>query len=238
MSQGPRLDRPGTMVIGAVLAVAITIGATACSRPTGAAVAVSATATATATAVHRSSPPVPRSASRPQGSSTSRPVPSSTSRPVVEAVPLARSTPVHVRIAAIGVDSGLMDLGLRADGSLEVPPSGFPAGWYTGGPTPGELGPAIIAGHIDWKGPGVFYHLHNLKPGDQVTVTRADGSQPAFRVTRVAQFPKDQFPTKLVYGNIDHAGLRLITCGGSFNSQTGHYEDNIVVFADLIATTR
>ena len=224
-------------MIGAALAVAITIGATACSRSTGAAVAVSATATATA-AVHPSSPPVPRSASPPERSSTSRPVPSSTSRPVVEAVPLARSTPVHVGIAAIGVDSGLMDLGLRADGSLEVPPSGFPAGWYTGGPTPGELGPAIIAGHIDWKGPGVFYNLHNLKPGDQVTVTRADGSQPVFRVTRVAQFPKDQFPTKLVYGNIDHAGLRLITCGGSFNSQTGHYEGNIVVFADLIATTR
>jgi sortase (surface protein transpeptidase) len=130
-----------------------------------------------------------------------------------------------------------MDLGLGADGSLDVPPSGFPAGWYTGGPTPGELGPAVIAGHIDFNGPGVFYHLHNLKPGDKITVTRADGSQPAFRVTRVAKFPKNQFPTKLVYGNIDHPGLRLITCGGTFNSQTGHYQDNIVVFADLIATT-
>jgi Sortase domain len=207
------------MVIVAALFATITIGATACSSSTRAAVAPSASAP-----------------SRVQPSS--RPVPSSTSGPVVEAGPLARSTPLRLRIAAIGVDSGLMDLGLRADGSLEVPPSGFPAGWYTGGPTPGELGPAIIAGHIDWNGPGVFYNLHNLKPGDQVTVTRADGSQPAFRVTRVAQFPKDQFPTKLVYGNIDHAGLRLITCGGSFNSQTGHYEDNIVAFADLIAPTR
>jgi sortase (surface protein transpeptidase) len=143
-----------------------------------------------------------------------------------------------VQIPAIGVDSGLMGLGLQADGSLQVPPSGFPAGWYTGGPTPGELGPAIIAGHIDWNGPGVFYNLHNLRPGDQVTVTRADGAVPVFQVTRVALFPKDQFPTKLVYGNIDHAGLRLITCGGSFNSQSGHYEDNVVVFADLIAPTR
>jgi hypothetical protein len=207
------------MVIVAALFATITIGATACSSSTRAAVAPSASAP-----------------SRVQPSS--RPVPSSTSGPVVEAGPLARSTPLRLRIAAIGVDSGLMDLGLRADGSLEVPPSGFPAGWYTGGPTPGELGPAIIAGHIDWNGPGVFYNLHNLKPGDQVTVTRADGSQPAFRVTRIAQFPKDQFPTKLVYGNIDHAGLRLITCGGSFNSQSGHYEDNIVVFADLIAPAR
>jgi len=151
---------------------------------------------------------------------------------------MARSVPVRLQIAAIGVDSTLMDLGLRADGTMEVPPSGFPAGWFTGAPTPGELGPAIIAGHIDWKGPGVFFELHNLKPGDRVIITRKDGSKPVFRVTRVAQFQKDQFPTTLVYGNIDHAGLRLITCGGSFNRATGHYEDNIVAFADLVAPAR
>ena len=157
---------------------------------------------------------------------------------VVKAAHLARSLPVRLQISAIGVDSTLMKLGLRADGSLEVPPGGFPAGWYTGGPTPGELGPAIIAGHIDMKGPGVFFRLRDMKPGDRVTVTRADGSKPVFRVTRVSQFPKDRFPTEVVFGNIDHAGLRVITCGGSFNSQTGHYEDNIVVFADLVASAR
>ena len=151
---------------------------------------------------------------------------------------LARSVPVRLQIDAIGVDTTLMALGLRKDGTMEVPPGGFPAGWYTGAPTPGEVGPAIVAGHIDWKGPGVFYHLADLKPGDQITVTRKDGSKPVFRVTRVAQFPKDQFPTTLVYGNLDHAALRLITCGGSFNSASGHYEDNIVAFADLIAPAR
>jgi sortase (surface protein transpeptidase) len=150
---------------------------------------------------------------------------------------LGRSTPVRLRIPDIGVDSRLMDLGLRADGSLQVPPSGFPAGWYTGGPTPGELGPAVVAGHVDWKGPGVFVNLHKLKPGELVVISRADGSQPTFRVSRVARYPKDQFPTALVYGDLDHAGLRLITCGGSFNSRTGHYEDNVVVFADLVTPT-
>jgi len=209
------------MEVAAALFATTTVGVTACSGQTGAVVAPSVSATSR---IQPSSRAVP--------SPTSRPVPRSPSRPAVEAAPLARSTPVRVRIAAIGVDSGLMDLGLRADGSLEVPPSGFPAGWYTGGPTPGELGPAIIAGHIDWNGPGVFYNLHKLKPGDQITVTRKDGSKPVFRVTRVAQFSKSQFPTTLVYGNIDHAGLRVITCGGSFKS--GSYVDNIVVFADLV----
>lgn len=142
---------------------------------------------------------------------------------------------MRLQIGAIGVDSTLMALGLRKDGTMEVPPGGFPAGWYTGAPTPGEMGPAIIAGHIDWKGPGVFYHLANLRIGDQITITRKDGSKPVFRVARVAKFSKDHFPTKLVYGNLDHAALRLITCGGSFNSASGHYEDNIVAFADLIS---
>jgi sortase (surface protein transpeptidase) len=133
------------------------------------------------------------------------------------------------------VDTDLMKLGLRANGSLEVPPRGFPAGWYTGMSSPGELGPAIIAGHVDMNGPGVFYRLHNLKPGDLITVTRADGSKPVFRVTKVAQFPKDKFPTQLVYGHVNRSVLRLVTCGGSFNSRTGHYEDNIIAFADLLA---
>jgi Sortase domain len=154
---------------------------------------------------------------------------------VVKAALLTRSVPVRLQIPAIGVDSKLMALGLRADGSMQVPPGGFPAGWYTGAPTPGEPGPAIIAGHVDWNGPGVFYDLHNLKPGDLVSVTRQDGSKPVFRVTQVEQFPKEHFPTTLVYGDIDHAGLRLITCGGSFNRQTGSYEDDIVAFADLVA---
>lgn len=148
--------------------------------------------------------------------------------------PMARSVPVRLVIPAIGVDSKLMELGLQADGTMEVPPAGFPAGWYTGAPTPGELGPAIIAGHVDWTGPGVFYDLHKLVAGNEVRVKRADGSTAVFRVTRVEEYRKAAFPTADVYGDIPYAGLRLITCGGSFNKGTGHYEDNIVAFAELV----
>ena len=152
----------------------------------------------------------------------------------VRAKPLARSVPVRLQIPAIGVDSTLMALGLRGDGTLEVPPAGFPAGWYTGAPTPVEVGPAVVAGHVDWTGPGVFYNLHKLVAGNEVLVTRADGSRAVFRVTRVQEYAKAAFPTAEVYGDIAYAGLRLITCGGSFNRQTGHYEDNIVAFAELV----
>lgn len=148
---------------------------------------------------------------------------------------MSPSAPVRIEIGAIGVDSDLMELGIAEDGTLEVPPAAFPAGWFTGGPTPGELGPAVIAGHIDWiTGPAVFHRLGSLAPGDDIRITRADGTVATFRTVRVGQFPKDAFPTELVYGDIDHAGLRLISCGGAFNRGTGHYEDNIVVFADLV----
>ena len=68
------------------------------------------------------------------------------------------SRPVRLQIPALGVDTGLLDLGLRDDGTLEVPPDGASVGWFTGGPSPGALGPAVIVGHVDWAGElGLFY---------------------------------------------------------------------------------
>jgi sortase (surface protein transpeptidase) len=128
-----------------------------------------------------------------------------------------------------------MRLGIKRDGSLQVPPSGFPAGWFAGGPTPGERGPAVLAGHVRWGGrAGVFARLSRLTPGDRIVVTRQDRSVAVFRVTRVRQYPKSVFPTAAVYGDLDHAALRLITCGG-LDQEAEKYRANVVVFADLVA---
>jgi sortase (surface protein transpeptidase) len=162
---------------------------------------------------------------------------SSIASPTARVAPLPRSTPLRVQIPAIGVDSPLMELGLRADGTMQVPPAAFPAGWYSGAPTPGELGPAILAGHVDWAGHlGVFSRLRELKPGDEVTVARQDDSAAVFRVVQVKEYPKSKFPTDVVYGDLDHPGLRLITCGGTLDRQAHSYDDNIVAFADLVGT--
>jgi sortase (surface protein transpeptidase) len=159
-------------------------------------------------------------------------------RPATVTTTAAASRPVRVSIPAIGVNSPLIGLGLQADGSLQVPPTGFPAGWFTGGPAPGALGPAVLAGHVDWAGsPGVFYRLRDVVAGDVITVARQNGSTVTFRVSRVAKYAKNAFPTKAVYGNLDHAGLRVITCGGAFDHRARSYVDNIVVFADLVTPT-
>lgn len=162
----------------------------------------------------------------------------STSVPTSQVVsdPVATTLrPDRLVVPAIGVDTDLVDLGLEPNGALQVPPGAFPAGWYSGSPVPGELGPAILAGHVDWDGaPGVFLRLHELAPGDRIDTVRSDGVTAVFRVTRVDRYAKAEFPTAAVYGNIDHPGIRLITCGGEFDTAARSYRDNTVVFADLV----
>jgi sortase (surface protein transpeptidase) len=142
------------------------------------------------------------------------------------------AAPVRVHVPAIGVDSELLRLGTDASGAL-VPPDDFArAGWFTGGTVPGDVGPAVVAGHVDSvDGPAVFSHLRDLAPGDEVLVDRADGTTARFTVTGVGQYPKDDFPTEAVYGPTPRAELRLITCGGDFDRSARSYEDNVVVFA-------
>lgn len=142
--------------------------------------------------------------------------------------------PASVQIPSIRAASTLVQLGTAADGTLEVPTDYAQAGWYDEGPAPGERGPAVIAGHVDSRsGPAVFYRLRELKAGDVVTVRQRDGDIVRFTVTRVEQYAKDAFPTARVYGPAAGPVLRLITCGGSFDRSTGHYRDNLVVYANL-----
>ena len=106
------------------------------------------------------------------------------------------------------------------------------AGWFTGSPPPGATGSAIIAGHINsYRGPGVFLRLDELRPGNRIYVRRSDQTTVTFRVTAVHRYLKNHFPTQTVYGATPDAELRLITCGGTFDSATGHYLSNIVVYA-------
>jgi sortase (surface protein transpeptidase) len=142
--------------------------------------------------------------------------------------------PVRLIIPAIRVRTRLVGLGLTAAGTLQAPRSPAVAGWYTGGPRPGAVGPAVIAGHIDsLTGPGVFFRLRLLRPGERVYVRRADGSLVVFKITSVRSYPKSKFPTEATYGPVPTAQLRLVTCGGTFDPATGSYLRNVIAYAIL-----
>ncbi|HEX3388368.1 MAG TPA: class F sortase [Streptosporangiaceae bacterium] len=148
------------------------------------------------------------------------------------AAPHSVARPVSLSIPLIGVHTRLITLGITRDGSLQVPPTTSVAGWFTGSPRPGAPGSAIIAGHINsYRGPGVFVRLDELRPGNRIYVRRSDGTRVVFRVTAVHRYLKDHFPTQTVYGATPDVELRLITCGGAFDSVTGHYLSNVVVYA-------
>ena len=147
---------------------------------------------------------------------------------------MPRSVPTHISITDIAVDTDLIQLGKNDDGTMQTPDSYEVAGWYKYSPTPGEIGPAIITGHVDnYRGAAVFFRLKELQPGQKITIAREDGSTAIFSVTSVQQFDQDHFPADAVYGNTADAQLRLITCGGPFNHLSGEYTQNTVVFAVL-----
>ncbi|MEV7220145.1 class F sortase [Streptomyces sp. NPDC093681] len=152
--------------------------------------------------------------------------------------PLARSVPVGLRIPALGVDTPVMDLGLASDGTVEVPPvtDDDRAGWYRHSPTPGQVGPSVILGHVTVGryGDGVFRHLARLHRGDRIEARLRNGTAAEFAVTAVRTVAKADFPTDDVYGDVAGPELRLITCGGPRDGE--EYRDNVIVFAELSAT--
>lgn len=140
--------------------------------------------------------------------------------------------PVRIDIPRIGVSAPVDHIDLNHDGTLAVPEDFGRTGWYRGLEAPGQVGSAVIVGHLDSKtGPAVFYRVPKLRGGDQITVTLADGSTVRFVVERTEAYDKDDFPTTSVYGSTDRPTLRLITCGGRFDKRTGHYSHNVVVYA-------
>lgn len=179
--------------------------------------------------IHRWAPPPEPSAAatRLAGAASFRPTPA--------AAPLPRSVPVRVRIPAIGVNARVIPLGLDASGGQAVPPLDRPflASWYDKGPAPGQDGPAVLAGHVDSArvGPAVFYNLGKLVPGNLVYVTREDRRTAVFRVTSVGLYPQHEFPSHRVYGPTPDPALRLVTCGGDFDTRTHLYLDRIIAFA-------
>ena len=222
MTRGARVRR-GVVVLSVVVAAAA--GCTG-GRPA-------------AERVSHAAPPAGRSAVAAATTTTgTRPTRSTEVRnfPVGSWRRLPLSAPVRLEIPAIGVSSSLVRLGLNADRTMQVPGDFQVAGWFTGAPQPGQLGPAVIAGHVDSRtGPAVFYRLRDLRPGDEVRVVRADHRVVRFRVDSLASYPKQALPDDAVFGATTAPALRLITCAGTFDRSRHSYRDNLVVSATRAA---
>ncbi|HEY8480170.1 MAG TPA: class F sortase [Spirillospora sp.] len=152
--------------------------------------------------------------------------------------PLGHSEPTQITIKKIGVSAPIGQIGLLPNGKVQEPPLSQPnlVGWYKEGVTPGEIGPSVLLGHVDANGKqAVFYRLKELQAGDQIQVARKDGTTATFAVQQIQRVDKNAFPHKKVFGEqLDHASLRLVTCGGAFDPKSGHYKDNIIVYAKLV----
>lgn len=154
---------------------------------------------------------------------------------------LGEAKPLRVTVPSIKASSTLIPLGQNPDRSLAVPPLNQPmqASWYDKSPSPGEIGPSVILGHVNGNGkPGIFADLATVTLGQQVLVDRADGQTATFTVTQVDTVPKDRFPTNQVYGDTSDAQLRLITCGGQLDRKNNNYLSNVVVYATLTSVRR
>jgi sortase (surface protein transpeptidase) len=173
----------------------------------------------------------------PRSVPTSPPASPSPSASKKKATALAASRPVRLVIPAISVNAPVEPLGLNPDKTVQVPALGDHnlAGWYDGSVTPGQVGPSVLLGHVDnYQGASVFFNLKNLVKGDAVEVTLADGKTVKFIVDGVQQAVKTAFPSMAVYGKTSYPALRLVTCGGTFDSATGSYLDSVIVYAHLV----
>jgi len=202
--------------------------------PAGATVAAPQMAAPSSAAPTRSSPTTKPSATRSTKPTAKRPA----ARSVRQSGAIARSTPVSLRIPAIGVSISLSSLGLNANGTVQVPGKDQQPGWYRLGPAPGQMGSAVILGHVDdYRGPAAFYKLRSLRAGDKVEVGLAGGAVAHFSVRSVGSYLKTQFPSRQVYASHGYPALQLVTCGGQFDSSTGHYLSNVVAYTSLVSTT-
>lgn len=151
---------------------------------------------------------------------------------------ITQVAPVDVTIASIGVHADLMSLGLAKDNTVQVPSEdqAMKAGWYRLGAIPGQVGAAVILGHVDSKrGPAVFFDLKHVQPGDNVDVTLSDKTTAQFKVLSVKTYANESFPAKKVYrGSPGHRLLNLVTCGGAYDKAAGGYQSNVVVYTELI----
>ncbi len=158
---------------------------------------------------------------------------SSTSSFVPASAPV---NPLKITIPSINVEAEIHPYGMDDTGRMAVPEDPEEVGWYKYGVTPGSAGNAVLAGHVDSKvGPAVFFYLKDLKTGDKIHITNANGEELVFEVKDSQKYSPEDAPMNEIFGPSETKSLNLITCTGYFDRSVGHYEERLVVFTELIS---
>lgn len=143
--------------------------------------------------------------------------------------------PTDLAIPRIGIHTSIEHLGLTVDRKLDVPVNRLNVGWYKLGPRPGEIGNAVIDGHLTVpRADGIFRHLNDLRSGDKIYVTDDRGQRQEFRVRRKMIYDVASAPMLSIFGPADGAHLNLITCAGKWSTVLNHYDKRLIVYADVI----
>ncbi len=145
--------------------------------------------------------------------------------------------PVVLEIASINVKAPIVPYGVDGEtGQMDIPNNVRDVAWYRFGPSPGESGSAVLAAHLDLagQGPGVFFSLHELEPGERVSIGFDDSSTQMFRVVGRVIYHKDELPLGTIFSREGAPVVTLITCGGGFNDSERSYDSNVVVYAESL----
>lgn len=176
------------------------------------------------------SSPAPASAVTPEASTTPNPLLAK-----AQAVVAGSAAPVRLLVPSIKVDAAVEPVALDSQGRMATPSQAGNVAWYRLGAVPGNVGDAVIAGHLDWtNGPAVFWSLGKMRKGDEITVVRADGSRARF-VTDSTTTVSFDAPTDGLMTVTGPPSLTLITCAGAWDRQRGTYLKRLVVHASLVA---
>lgn len=142
--------------------------------------------------------------------------------------------PINLRIPAINVDVKIGQVGIKADGEMDIPKNPSDAAWFNLGPRPGDTGSAVISGHYGWKNGirAVFDNLHKLKIGDKIFTEDEKGGVTTFIVREIRSYGDTDAAPDVFTSNDGKSHLNLITCEGIWNAALKSYSKRLVIFSD------
>lgn len=141
--------------------------------------------------------------------------------------------PTALRVPRVSLDARLQDVGVKDDGTVEIPDGAGQAGWYRYGPAPGaSAGSAVLIGHVDHRTGdlGAFAKLYEVRKGDDATVAREDAPPVRYKVTALEVIDKDRLPDE-VFRRHGRPVLTLVTCAPPYDRERGGYQRNLLVYA-------